>query len=411
MYLKTLAILGTLFNQSPLTADEAVSRMLRSHPRVQALVHDIRATQRGLASANSFANPELTVTPGFTAAGSDEELLISQPLEINGTRRARAGVARARVDGAREQGRLEVAELIFATRTAFNELFKASERRRLTQQLMTTSQELDRIAERQVELGTRAGTERNLTRIELHRASQQAQLAEAEWQAAAAALNNLIGAGADGPIQPKALEFVPAPVDEAGLVAAALENHPGPAVLAAERSAFDMEARLAKAEGNPDISPQFRMESFTREPRQGGFGIAIKIPIIDYGARRNRILQAEESARAQELRLTAARNQVRLGISQAVFRLRAAETLLREFKDGMMDEAKQLFEATQRGFQLGQSTITALLEAQRTYRTVETEYIDALVSHHQAKAQLDRAVGTLPEDQLPTELRKKEVRR
>lgn len=396
---------------NPLTGDEAVRLMLQKHPRVQALVFEVRAAERGVASARAFANPEITVTPGLTRAGSDEELLITQPLEINGTRAARTGVAAARLKGVRERARLDVVELVSQTKEAFSEYAKAEERRKLSQELLQTAEELDRIAQRQVELGTRAGIEQSQTRIELHRARQQARLAEAESQAAAAALNSLIGMKMDSPVKAKALEFVPMEVVEADALAQALESHPSTLIALAEKSAFSQEARLARAEGLPDIAPHFRMDSITREPKNGGFGIGISIPLFDYGSRRNRVLQAEESARAQEMQRSASQNDIREAVTQAVSRLRAAEAVLTDFQGGLLDESKKLFEATRRGFQLGQSNITALLEAQRTYRGVQTEHIDALVSHAQAKAQLERAIGKLPEELLPAELKRQEKRR
>ena len=57
------------------------------------------------------------------------------------------------------------------------------------------------------------------------------------------------------------------------------------------------QARLARAEGRPDLTPQFRATSVTRGFREIGVGVGISLPFLDYGHRRNRVRQAEEAAK------------------------------------------------------------------------------------------------------------------
>src|SRR5207245_1522772 len=48
---------------------------------------------------------------------------------------------------------------------------------------------------------------------------------------------------------------------------------------------------------------------------------------------------------------------------------------------GVLDQARRLVEASRTGFQAGQTSLIAVLEAQRTYRSVLAEYTNALVDH------------------------------
>jgi outer membrane protein TolC len=147
----------------------------------------------------------------------------------------------------------------------------------------------------------------------------------------------------------------------------------------------------------------------TRTPKEYGFGLAITIPLIDYGDRRNRIRQAEESAKGQDARHAATRSQVEQEVKQAITRLQAARAVLESFQGGMLDDARKLLEATRHGFELGATTLITALEAQRTFRNVQAEYIDALVSHEQARAQLERATAGVPASLLK-ELRTAEAK-
>jgi hypothetical protein len=49
----------------------------------------------------------------------------------------------------------------------------------------------------------------------------------------------------------------------------------------------------------------------------------------------------------------------------------------------------------------GATHTVAVLEPPRTYRSVLTEYTNALVDHSIARAELDRALGSVPADLLP----------
>lgn len=384
-------------NQIPITEAQAVALALKGNPRVRASLLRIEAGKWGVRSARALANPSVLLTPGLTRPGSDEELLISLPLEINGTRAARTGIAQARLQGAQAEAILEIRDLVYETRLAFQEAVRAQDRSALAKDLLKTAEELDRFALRQVELGSRPGIERTQTSIEVRRARQASALSEAEALGAFARLRAITMQPPETPVLLASIGFAPSSFDEVKGMQMALDRRPELASARAIRDAARQEARLARAEGLPDLAPQFRAESLTREPRASGFGVAFTLPIFDLGERRGRIRQSEAEARSEEARIAGMQLQIRQEVQQALVQLRASEAVVQEFRSGLLDDARRLFESSRTGFQLGQTTITSLLEAQRTYRSVQTEYIDALVSHARALAEFERATGALPE--------------
>ena len=162
-------------------------------------------------------------------------------------------------------------------------------------------------------------------------------------------------------------------------------------------------AKLARAEGIPDLTPQFRATSITRGVTDSGLGVGITLPILDYGSRRGRIRQAEQSARAQTDRANAVRNQVRQEVAQTIARLRSAQTVVENFKQGTLDQAKRLLDGNRTALREGQPGVNILnvIEAQRTYRAVLTDYNNALVEYFSARAALERATGSVPATLLP----------
>lgn len=396
--LVALLVLGARlsFGQDPITMEQAINLAVKQNPRVKALLHEVAAAERGYAGARAWANPSITFTPGFTRAGSDEELLIVQPLELNGTRAARSGIAHAHLREVEAESLIELREIIYKTKTAYLELVRAQERKALARDLVKNAEALEQTAKRQVELGSRPGIEHTQVSIELTRTRQQATLADAEYAATLAEFNAEIGRPLETTVELPPIQFSSQPVNEEELLRKAVEDRGEVTLISASKQSFLQEAKLARAEGIPDLTPHFRAGSLTRTPRESGFGIGISIPLLDYGSRKNRVRQAEESARAQDFRLTATRTLVQQEVRQAVARLRAADAVLRSFQDGMLTDARKLVEATRNGFELGAITLAGVLEAQRTFRSVQTEYIDALVSHELARAQLERAAGSIP---------------
>jgi len=67
----------------------------------------------------------------------------------------------------------------------------------------------------------------------------------------------------------------------------------------------------------------------------------------------------------------------------------------------VLDQARRLLEASRTGVQAGQTSVLALLDAQRTWRAVQIEYADALADRAVAAAALERATGAVGADLLP----------
>jgi cobalt-zinc-cadmium efflux system outer membrane protein len=398
----------------PLTVDEAVALAIQQNPRLAAAAGEVAAARFGVRSAGALTNPSITFTPGLTPGGSDEEFLAQQPLELNGTRKARRGIAQAQLRRTQAEAVVALRDLVLSTRTAYYELARTRELRSLTQDVLRTAEEFHRGVRRQAEEGLRPEIDPVQTEIEVNRARQQLTLAESQVATAQVTLNTLLGRSPSEPVtvQPLLAEAgTPAarepvtlePIDREQALRQALAARAEITAEEAQRDEFRQQARLARAEGRPDLVPQLRVGSVTRGIADGGVGIGISLPFLDYGARRNRVRQADASARAQDARITAAQNQVRQEVTQAAIRLEASAGIVRQYQQGVLAQARRLLDASLRALQLGApgASILSVLEAQRTYRGVVTEYTTSLADYARARAELERATGAVPAALLP----------
>ena len=385
---------------APLTAESAVQAALLHNPRIAAAKKEAIAARLGIRSARALANPEFLVSPALGAInGTTEELLLTQPLEINGARVARTKQATAQAEGASARAVAETREVVAQVKTAYSELWRERELLSLSRDVLVNATTLDRLAQKQVELGSRPGIDTAQTGLEVARAGQQVTLAEGRVKSAEAALNTMLGQKPDVPIP--ALELPLTKIELASLALATTSALASRTEIVAETATLEslrQDGALARAEGKPDVAPQFRAQQlFTKRPtsQDYGFSVAVRLPLIDWGNRKGRIQQSEAAALAQSDRIESARQQVRQEVAQAYARQSAAQSVLTSFGPAL-EQARKLLAASKLGFEEGKTALLSVLEAQRSYRVTLADYAQAQADASLAQIEIERATAAFP---------------
>lgn len=387
----------TLTTAPTLTLDTALQEALARHRRLAAARKETIVAQLLVRSARSLTNPDVTFAPALDQFnGTNEELLVIQPLEVNGTRTARIRAAQAQLGVSIAALAIETREVVGEVKAAYITLWREREVRALTKTLLEIAREVHRLAQNQVELGSRPGVDLAQTGLAITQAQQQETLALSRVRQAEATLNAAMGRLPEAPLPNVELPVSKMEVPLVELVmAGALTARTETEEEGAHAEALRQEAALARAEGNPDVALQFRSQyvTFQRPKRSDyGFSLAIRLPLVDWGARKYRIQQAETAALAQEDRIEGARQQIRREVVQALARLEGAKAVLASFAEAL-PQAQKLLKASQLGFEEGKTSVLAVLEAQRTYRATLTEYVQAQAELALAQAELNRAMG------------------
>lgn len=389
------------------TIDEVVARAVEQNPTLAAAIAEVRAARREWSAAASLPNLNITFAPGISGlGGTGEELLVTQPLGINGVPAARARMARFQTDAQRATALIELQDLVLKVRAACLSLHRARARLEAQRELLRSSQRFSDMARAQFEIGSRPEVDSAQARLELLRSKQGLVLAEADERDAVAELNALLAqAGAPPPDLVPLAQTVPDPPPPDEQMKHALAFRPEISLAEADRKTAEAQARVVRAEGNPDLVPQFRAFSVIRGFREYGIGVVLTLPLIDYGSRRNQARAADERAAANAARRAAAEQSVQREVVVARSQLTAATESLRVANEAA-SQSRRLLDAQLVGFGAGMTSVLSLLEAQRSWRYAELERIDALVGLHLARARLDRAMATLPDDLIALALRK-----
>ena len=390
-----------------LTSDSAALLATRRNLGSLAALRDIFAARAGVKSAAALSPPVFTIGPALQTGGTTDGFLFEQPLELNGTRSARTQVARAQLRLAQAQAVVQLQALVYTARTDFTTLARAQEQLRLAHELRVVTEEFDALVHKQVALGARPGIEARQTAIEAGRARVMESQAAGEEQAARTLMNAYLGRAPLDPII-AALPGDGTPntsvLDLEAAQRQALAARGEIAEAEATRDVPRAQASLARAQGRPDLAPEFRISQITPTYMDAGLGVVITVP-LDYGTRRELIHQEDRTADADDVRVAGTMAQVRAETVQAASRLGAARLALGEYDAGIVEDARAVLESTRTGFAAGALTIVEVLNAERTFRLVTDERLGALAQADQAEADFDRAVGAIP-PALMTELRK-----
>jgi len=166
-----------------------------------------------------------------------------------------------------------------------------------------------------------------------------------------------------------------------------------PDLLAAKRSidAAQSQIGLAKANAKQDLTFTFSYNHIN-SANNGSFFFSIPLPIFN----RNQ----GEVARTYYVRTQtkflekAAEQQVLTDVKNAYEMLANSEEVVRLYGQGYLQQAQQSLEITQFSYQHGAASLLDFLDAERSYRSTELSYRQALATYMSALEQLRQAVGT-----------------
>jgi cobalt-zinc-cadmium efflux system outer membrane protein len=123
-----------------------------------------------------------------------------------------------------------------------------------------------------------------------------------------------------------------------------------------------------------------------------GFGLAVPIPV--FNRNQGEIARSEVAVRQAQHQQTAAREAVLTDVQNAYQTYRNSEQVLSLFEAGYLEQAQQSLEISRYAFQRGGASLLDLLDAERSYRSTQVAYRQALAAYMTSLEQINFAVGT-----------------
>jgi cobalt-zinc-cadmium efflux system outer membrane protein len=388
--------------QDRLSLDNAIQRSLDASPRVRAAAAKVAAAKASLLHAKSGFAPQVELGPGvgFTNGNS----LLSQRIDIGGIRSAFVTLAAAEVASAEVDLQSASQGRAFEVATAYYDLARAKAEEEAVADSVRLANELAGLVRKQVEAGVAPTVQITRAEIEASRVQQELVRAQGGVSARLATLRILVNSpelSVDG-VERLPADLGPRAMDV--LTAQALANRAEVAKAKGQIDIARAESMVTKANRKPSLYASLATDfwSLDRDPFQSrnvGLQAFMSFPLFNRRAARAEDARDAAVVKAAEADLDIAEAQIRLELARTSEELAARLKVAQNYRADIIPKTESLLQATRRGYEQGLSTLIDLIDAQRTVRLAQTEYLTALFEAQRADLELRRAAATLAPSQ------------
>lgn len=378
--------------------DSCLSVAEARNPDLKAAEHDIVAARARIHQARAFEPPLFSIEAGKlgTAVSRDEReqsWRLTQALPLPAQRGRGGAVASldAELVGLdRESARLRIRGDV--TRT-YRRLQADILTLHVLRSLEGTARSIEEMTD--VRLGTGAARYLDVlrARVELARLGNDLVDVHRSLGEHRRALNVLMARDGEAPLEPTdSLAFVPLADSLSTVLAHALRTRPR--LRAAQLQIQREQLGRSLAQGNLLPTPEIGI-GLDRVPGSSRLGVgtslSLSMPFVPWTDRRARIAESGARVGSAQSRHEAAERSLESSVRSAYDAARATEEQVAVFERVLLRDAADAVRSATRGYQYGQIDGTDLFESLRTVRTVQLEYIRALLNYELALVELQTA--------------------
>jgi outer membrane protein, heavy metal efflux system len=397
-----------------LTVDALVTQALSKHPELKAARAEVDAARGRLLQAGLRPNPMLDLSAQQNVTGPDNNLTVgvTLPLDLNGRKAGRVGVAERELDMKEAQVTNRARELATEVRMKAGEVLAAQRNLRITEELLDVNREALALVAARVRRGAIPPLEEHLERVEVNRLEASREILASRVEVFMLQLKVLSGFAPEAPLVLKGELTAPVVTrTREGALQEALAGRPDLLAARAEVAMARAKIRKEEAEGRWDASMNvgymrqnfgFDLNGLTErgEPRPitdifhyVGGGVTVTLPVLNRN--QGNIAAALAETQAAERREALAVLSVRQEVQAAFVSYEAATRALETYAHGVRDLARQNLEVIRKAHQLGRTSLLEVIAEQRRYIEIEMGYTDALQHTYNAVVDMERAVGTV----------------
>src|SRR5713101_5045154 len=413
-----LAASPAAFAQAPqapgrLTVDQVVERAVADNPELRAMRAEVDAARGRLLQAGLRPNPMLDLGGQANVAGPDNNVNVglSIPLDLNGRKEGRVGVAEREIDMKQAQVSDRERRLIAEVRMKAGELLAARRNLDFTVDLLQTNQRGLGLVRDRVRQGAAPTLDENLVLVEVNRLDASLSILKSRVEILGLQLRLLAGMSPDEPLSLQG-ELAPRTLtlDRAQALTRALAGRPDIVIARSEAAMAHAKIRREEAEGRWDarFNLGYQRQNFgfslngltdrggTR-PIQDifnyvGGGVTIMLPVRNRN--QGNVAAATAEAQGAERKREAAELIIRQEVAAAFTQLDAAQRALEIYTRGVRDVAARNLGVVRQAYELGRIPVLDVIAEQRRYIDIEMGYTDALKLVYDAGIEIQRAVAS-----------------
>ena len=266
------------------------------------------------------------------------------------------------------------------------------------------SEEQLNMAKAKYDLGAASLSDYLKAKVQLANDSLALITAKNSIKLAEADLNNVLGRNIDAPIQVDAkLEYKKFDPSAYPMTEETIENHPQINITKSEVDQAHSGLTMARSENSPKISLgmnySWNDKKFPKswadyqKPNDPWYmGIQVSLNLFNGLSTISNIWSAQANLQVAKEKLKKDKREVKLEINKALLAITEAEQKIR-VTDNALESAKEDLNLTKEKYNLGAASMLELLDANYSYKTAESNQVQALYDYNLAIAQLEKAVG------------------
>ncbi|WP_353101987.1 TolC family protein [Myroides odoratus] len=394
-------------NKSTLTYKEFLSKMVVNNLSYAAEKYNINIAEAEVQAAKAFPDPELSF--GWTdnqqkrmQMGYGFEAELSWDLELGGKRKARKNLAHDQ----KVLAELELQEFFHTLRAESTVTFLEAMQNKMLYDIQKDSYEsMRQVAQSdsiRYSLGQISKVDAIQSKLEAKSMLNDLQDADDAWENSLIEVRNIISA--------RRIDSIYLPVGDFNqfvrlfaledLIVTAQNNRADFLVAQQNKVVAGRQVALARAERVIDLGLNLGVEnnSFVKNavaPTPGNTVVkaGISVPLKFSNRRDAGLKTALYEERQAELEYDMVELELEKEITQAYRNYLTKQKQIQRFENGMLDEAKQVFEGIKYSYQRGASSLLEVLDAQRTYNETQQAYAETLFGYAESLVELEKAVG------------------
>jgi outer membrane protein TolC len=377
-----------------LANNPAIQQALRKWNAAKERVKQATAWDDLRVGGNSRAARFVDVAPN---AFTDQTLSVEQVIPITGKNLARARIAAADALATFEQARREQLDVLAKTRASYFRLANAYAQLALNRKNLVSLRQIAEVSRSRYEVGQANAADALAGEVEASKLLESEQDILRNTSAEESQLNVLMNRDAFAAVgQPEETRINSLDVSMDQARALALANRPE---LKIARAKLDMEeSRLELARRNwipdPAVTVQaLRYNDSAQTTSEVDAGISFTVPWVNPGKYSAAVREAKENLAAANhgLELTNAES---LGLLRdALEKVHTARHHVDLFRDKLVPQARQAFEANQLSYETGKASFLEWITAQRNLRDLEAMGQQHIADYHAALAELEAVIG------------------
>jgi cobalt-zinc-cadmium efflux system outer membrane protein len=396
---------GSEAQRARISLGEVTSIVLANNPAIQQALRrwsaaKARVTQEAAwddlkVGGSSRAARFVDIAPNsFT----DQILSVEQVIPLTGKNLARARAAAADALVIYEQARREQLDVVAKTRASYFQLLNANVQLDLNRQNLTSLREIAEVSRSRYEVGKANAAEPLAGEVEASKLLESEQDILRNISAEQSQLNVLMNRDAFAPLgQPEETKIRSTVPSMEQARALALANRPEIKIAQAK---IDMEkSRVDLSHRNWIPDPAIKVEAQRyNDSRQAASeldaGVSFTVPWVNPGKYSAAVREAKENLAAAEHGLDQTNAETVGLLRNALERVHTAKHHVELFREKLVPQARQAFEANQFAYETGTASFLEWITAQRNLRDLEAMGQQHVADYYAALADLEAVVGT-----------------